>query len=185
MKTIDDALELRGRIFGAFEMAETEPDPGARREWLTFAVVGGGATGVEIAGQIVELAHHALTRDFRRIDPGDARVLLFEGGDQVLANFGDKLSAKATRQLERVGVEVRCSAMVTGIDAFGVDVRGPDGTVERIGRAPRCGRPACRPPRWPPCWQRPRGRAATEPAASRCSPTARCRAIPKCSASAT
>ena len=81
MKTIDDALELRGRIFGAFEMAETEADPAAREAWLTFAVIGGGPTGVEIAGQIGELAHRSLTGNFRTIDPATARVLLFVGGE--------------------------------------------------------------------------------------------------------
>jgi NADH:quinone reductase (non-electrogenic) len=132
MKTIDDALELRGRIFGAFEMAETEEDPDARRAWLTFVVVGGGATGVEIAGQIAELARHALTRNFRRADPSSARVLLFDGGEEILANFGDRLSIRAARELERLGVEIRCKSTVVGLDAAGADVKGPDGTVERI-----------------------------------------------------
>ena len=132
MKTINDALELRGRIFGAFEMAESEDDPGARRAWLTFVVVGGGATGVEIAGQIAELARHALRGDFRQINPADAKVLLFDGGKEILANFGDRLSAKAASELERLGVEIQCQNIVTGVDAFGVEVKGPDGTVQRV-----------------------------------------------------
>jgi len=84
LKTIDDALEVRTRIFGAFEMAESEEDPEAQREWLTFAVVGAGPTGVEVAGQITELAHRSLKRNFRRIDPTTVSVLLFDAGDAVL-----------------------------------------------------------------------------------------------------
>jgi len=132
MKTIDDALELRGRIFGAFEMAETETDPDARSAWLTFVVVGGGPTGVEIAGQIAELARNALTNNFRRIDPAEAKVLLFDGGKEILANFGDDLSAKAAKELRRLGVQIHCGSVVTGLDAFSADVKGPDGTVERV-----------------------------------------------------
>ena len=132
MKSIDDALELRGRIFGAFEMAETEEDPDARRAWLTFVVVGGGATGVEVAGQIAELARHALKHNFRRADPSSARVLLFDGGEEILANFGDRLSKKAAHELDRLGVEIRCRSVVVGLDALGADVKGADGSVERI-----------------------------------------------------
>jgi NADH:quinone reductase (non-electrogenic) len=132
MKTINDALELRGRIFGAFEMAETEADPDARQAWLTFVVVGGGPTGVEIAGQVAELARNALKGNFRRIAPADANVVVFDGGKEILANFGDGLSHKATRELQRLGVAIRCGYRVTNLDAFGVDVTGPDGSVERI-----------------------------------------------------
>ena len=131
MKTINDALELRGRIFGAFEMAESEDDPDARRAWLTFVVVGGGPTGVEIAGQIAELARHALKGNFRQIDPADAKVVLFDGGQEILANFGDRLSGKATGDLERMGVDIQCESIVTGMDAFGVEVKGRDGAVRR------------------------------------------------------
>jgi NADH:ubiquinone reductase (H+-translocating) len=132
MKTIDDALELRGRIFGAFEMAETEPDPAARQAWLTFVVVGGGPTGVEVSGQIAELARHALKDNFRTIDASEAKVLLFDGGKEILANFGDRLSKKASDELERLGVDIHCGRIVAGMDAFGVDVKTPDGHVERI-----------------------------------------------------
>jgi NADH dehydrogenase len=132
MKTIDDALELRGRIFGAFETAELEPDPEVRAEWLTFAVVGAGPTGVEMAGQIVELARRSLHRNFRRINPRDARVLLFDASDQVLAEFGTRLSGRTRRDLERLGVEVRLKAMVTGVDGQGLDVRAADGTTARF-----------------------------------------------------
>ena len=95
MKTLADALAQRARIFGAFEMAELESDPDVRRAWLSFVVVGGGPTGVEIAGQIAELSRRALKHNFRRLDLGEVRVLLFEGGPEILATFGDKLSGKS------------------------------------------------------------------------------------------
>jgi len=132
MKTIDDALELRGRIFGAFEMAENEEDPDARRAWLTFVVVGGGPTGVEIAGQIAELARSGLTRNFRRIDPAEAEIVLVDGGHEILAMFGDKLSKKAAKELRRLGVSIQTETLVTGVDAFGVDMRTADGSVRRV-----------------------------------------------------
>jgi NADH dehydrogenase len=131
MKTLADALVQRERIFGAFEMAELEDDADSRRAWLTFVVVGGGPTGVEISGQIAELARRALIDNFRRFDPADVRVVLFEGGKEILASFGDRLSQKARITLERVGVEVHTGAIVTNVDADGVDVRGAAGTNER------------------------------------------------------
>jgi NADH dehydrogenase len=126
MKTINDALELRGRILGAFEMAELEDDPEKRDEWLTFVVVGGGPTGVEIAGQIAELSRRVLENDFRRIDPRNARVLLFDGGKEVLASFGDRLSGKAAKGLERLGIELHMSSIVTDVDRTGVVVKHGD-----------------------------------------------------------
>jgi NADH dehydrogenase len=132
MKTLADALDQRARIFGAFEMAELEDDPQVRRAWLTFAVVGGGPTGVEIAGQIGGLSRRSLKHEFRRFDPGEARVLLFEGGPEILATFGDKLSGKATHELEKMGVEIHVKSIVTHIDADGVDVKGPDGSVRHF-----------------------------------------------------
>jgi NADH:ubiquinone reductase (H+-translocating) len=132
MKTIDDALEVRGRIFGAFEMAENEEDPEARRAWLTFVVVGGGPTGVEVAGQIAELSRTGLKGNFRRIDPADAQILLVDGGKEVLATFGDRLSEKAAAELRRLGVTIRTGSIVTGVDPFGVEVRTADGSTERI-----------------------------------------------------
>jgi NADH:quinone reductase (non-electrogenic) len=132
MKTIDDALELRGRIFGAFEMAEAEDDAEARRAWMTFVVVGGGPTGVEIAGQIAELSRAGLDRNFRGIDPAQAHVILYDGGDEILANFGDRLSHKASRELEKLGVEIRTGSIVTGVDALEVTVRSADGTTQRV-----------------------------------------------------
>lgn len=132
MKSLDDALELRGRIFGAFEMAETEPDVRVQREWLTFVVVGGGPTGVEMAGQLRELSTLALRRNFRSIDPANARVILVEGLDKVLGSFGTRLARAARADLERLGVEVRTGWMVAGLDERGVDIRHSDGTVDRI-----------------------------------------------------
>ncbi len=132
MKSVDDALELRGRIFGAFEMAEWEADAERRDDWLTFAVVGAGPTGVEMAGQIVELAHRSLRRNFRRIDPRRARVLLFDGGPSVLAEFGPSLAAKTRRDLERLGIEVHLEAMVSDVDEHGLDVRSKDGSTRRF-----------------------------------------------------
>ncbi len=127
MKTVDDALELRARIFGAFEMAELEDDPAAQRTWLTFAVIGAGPTGVEMAGQIAELSRRALRDNFRRIDPASARVLLFDGGAEPLATFGDRLCAIATREIERTGVELRMHSRVTDVSAEEIVVQGPDG----------------------------------------------------------
>jgi NADH dehydrogenase len=127
MKTIDDALELRRRIFGAFEMAETAHDPDEQREWLTVVVVGAGPTGVELAGQIRELATRSLRREFRTFDPSSVRVVLLDAGKEPLATFGDRLAGKATQQLEAMGVELRMGARVAGIDASGVDYETNDG----------------------------------------------------------
>jgi NADH dehydrogenase len=132
MKTIDDALELRGRILGAFEMAALETDPERRRAWLTFVVVGGGPTGVEIAGQIAELSRRVLPSDFSQIDATSARVLLFDGGKEILAGFGDRLSSKATKELAGQGVEIHTGSIVTDIDRTGVEVKGPNGEVQRV-----------------------------------------------------
>ena len=120
LKTIDDALEIRRRILVAFERAEWETDAAARRELLTFVVVGGGPTGVELAGAISEIARHAVARDFRAIDPAQAAVVLVEGADRVLPAYPPDLSASAARQLERLGVVVRTGARVTKIDGRSV-----------------------------------------------------------------
>lgn len=131
MKTLADAIDLRTRIFGALEKAELERDPGLRTEWLTFVTVGGGPTGVEISGQIAELSRRALDQNFRRFDPHEIQVLLFDGGDEILSSFGDHLSASGAHELERLGVKVHTRSMVVGVDERGVDVRGPDGNVTR------------------------------------------------------
>jgi NADH:ubiquinone reductase (H+-translocating) len=127
MKTISDALTIRRRVFGAFEVAETATDPAQRRRWLTFALVGAGPTGVELAGQIRELATKTLRREFRQIEPGDARVLLFDGGTAPLAVFGEKLSAKAAEALKSLGVELHMGSIVTNVDGDGLLVRDHDG----------------------------------------------------------
>ncbi|MDT7539334.1 MAG: hypothetical protein QOI82_2919 [Actinomycetota bacterium] len=132
MKSIDDALELRGRIFNAFELAELASDPDEIDRWLTFVVVGAGATGVEMAGQISELARRTLPGDFRNIDPATARVVLLDAADAVLGNFGEKLSDKAARQLKRIKVDVQLGAKVVDVDATGIDVEDRDGTRRRI-----------------------------------------------------
>src|SRR5512146_3268242 len=120
LKTLDDALLLRRRLLLAFEHAEVETDPARRDAWLSFAIVGGGATGVELAGTLAEIARHTLKREFRRIDPATARVLLVEAGPRVLPAFPPSLSAKAQRQLERLGVIVRTGRPVTRLDERGV-----------------------------------------------------------------
>jgi NADH dehydrogenase len=132
MKTIDDALELRRRIFGAFEIAEIAMDAAEQREWLTIVVVGAGPTGVEVAGQVRELASRALRGDFRTFDPQSMRVIIVDGGDEPLATFGHNLSRAAARELAGMGVELRLGARVTGVDALGVDVTLKDGSTDRI-----------------------------------------------------
>src|SRR6516225_11123174 len=128
MKTVEDALKIRRRVFGAFEMAETATDPAERARWLTFALVGAGPTGVELAGQIREVATKTLRSEYRHIKPEDARVLLFDGGAAPLAPFGPKLSAKASATLDKLGVEQHMHSIVTGIDATGLSVRAEDGS---------------------------------------------------------
>jgi NADH dehydrogenase len=132
MKSIDDALELRGRIFGAFEMAERETDPAKRREWLTFVVVGGGPTGVEMAGQIAELSKRSLQGNFRNIDPASARVLLIDTGGQLIPNFGNHLSGKALSGLRKLGVEVLLNTSVTGVDGRGVEAESRERGAMRV-----------------------------------------------------
>ena len=122
LKTLDDAFELRNRILLAFEQAELEADATRRTAWLTFVVVGGGATGVELAGTLAEIARHTLRGEFRRFDPRHARVVLVEGSGRVLPPYPADLSEKARRQLERLGVTVWTGRMVTGIDAGGVSL---------------------------------------------------------------
>ena len=131
MKNLDDALTIRRRVLGAFEMAETLPSAAQRREWLTFAVTGAGPTGVELAGQIRELAARTIEREFRTIDPAEARVLLFDGGDAVLTSFGPSLSRRAQHTLDRLGVETVLRVRVTDIDANGLTTTAKDGTTTR------------------------------------------------------
>jgi NADH:quinone reductase (non-electrogenic) len=120
LKTLEEALEIRGRILLAFERAERESDPARRSAWLTFVVIGGGATGVELAGTLAEIARHTLKGEFRRVDPTKARVVLVEGSERVLPPYAPDLSEKARLQLERLGVTVWLGKRVTGVDADGV-----------------------------------------------------------------
>src|SRR4051794_37991061 len=122
MKSIDDALELRARIFGAFELADLQTDPDKIERWLTFVVVGAGPTGVEMAGQIAELAHRTLPGQYRHIDPRRARVILVDALPVVLNTFGDELSTRALRRLHQLGVEVELETRVVNVDATGIDV---------------------------------------------------------------
>ena len=134
LKTLADAFEIRARVIGAFESAELASAGAERDEWLTFVVIGGGPTGVEMAGTMSEIAHHTLVREFRRIDPTRARVVLLEGSPRILGAFVPKQSARAREQLERLGVEVRTESKVTAIDAAGVefDSAGDGGGRQRI-----------------------------------------------------
>ena len=129
LKSIDDALELRGRILGAFEMAEIEDDEEARAAWMTFVVVGAGATGVEMAGQIADLAHHTLRSNFRRIDPADARILLVDALPRILTQFDSRISSKAAARLKKIGVEVHLGVRVTGVDEHALEFSGEDPTL--------------------------------------------------------
>jgi NADH:quinone reductase (non-electrogenic) len=122
LKTLEQATEIRRRILSAFESAENEPDASAQRGLLTFVIVGGGPTGVELAGAIADISRTVLVRDFRRIDPASARVLLIEAGPRILPAFSEELSRRATDDLRALGVEVRTSSAVSGIDALGVNV---------------------------------------------------------------
>jgi NADH dehydrogenase len=135
MKTISDALKIRRRVFGAFEMAETAADAAERRRWLTFALVGAGPTGVELAGQIRELATKTLRAEYRHVRPEDARVLLFDGGSAPLASFGETLSQKAVNSLRALGVELHMRSIATCVDEDGLVVRGADGAENRYEAA--------------------------------------------------
>jgi NADH:ubiquinone reductase (H+-translocating) len=135
MKSIDDALELRGRILSAFEAAERSNDPERRAKLLTFTVVGAGPTGVEMAGQIAELADYTLKGAFRHIDSTRARVILLDAAPAVLPPFGEKLGQRAAARLQKMGVEIQLGAMVTDVDRDGITVKDSDGAVRRIESA--------------------------------------------------
>jgi NADH dehydrogenase len=135
MKSLDDALYLRGEIFGAFERAEAEADEDTRRALMTFVVVGGGPTGVEMAGQLKELSSRALRRNYRRIDPQQTRVVLVEGGDGLVVTMGSRLSEMTRRDLTKMGVEVQLGAMVTGMDDTCVTITRSDGKTDEIPAA--------------------------------------------------
>ncbi len=122
LKSVDDALAIRHRLLTAFERAEVEPDETRRAALLTFVIIGGGATGAELAGAIAEISRHTFMGEFRRIDPGRARVMLIEGSDRILSSYRPALSAKARTQLEKLGVEVLTGSPVTDIDEHGVSI---------------------------------------------------------------
>lgn len=131
LKSIEEATDIRQRILYAFEAAEKELDPDKRHQWLTFVLVGGGPTGVELAGALAEIAHDTLRNEFRLIHPEDANIVLLEGASRLLPSYPADLSAKAEKSLIHLGVLPRSNVFVTGIDAGGVDVKTPAG-VERI-----------------------------------------------------
>ncbi|WP_433825635.1 NAD(P)/FAD-dependent oxidoreductase [Actinoplanes sp. CA-015351] len=131
MKSIDDALELRARIFGAFEVADLQTEEADKERWLTFVIVGAGPTGTEMAGQIAELAHRTLPDQYRHIDTRKSRILLVDAVGAVLNTFGDRLSGRAKQQLEKLGVEVRLNTKVVGVDTTGIEVETENGR-ERI-----------------------------------------------------
>ena len=130
LKTITDATNLRNRIFRAFEEAERAQDAATRDEWMTFVVVGGGPTGVEISGQLGILSRHAMKHDFRRIDPGKTQVILLDAGERVVAAFSEKTSSIAARELTALGVTIREHALVTDVDEHGVTVKVGDETQQ-------------------------------------------------------
>lgn len=126
LKSLEDATEIRRRIFHAFEAAEWEPDAAEREAWMTFVIVGGGPTGTELAGALSDIARHTLRRDFHHINPSDARILLVEAGPRVLSPFSEKSSARAEQDLRKLGVEVRTGAMVTAVDEATVTLQTSD-----------------------------------------------------------
>jgi NADH:quinone reductase (non-electrogenic) len=132
MKTLDDAGRLRSRILGAFELAEQERDPRERARWMTFAIVGAGPTGVELAGQITTLAQRVLRGEYRTIDPAQARIVVLDAGPKALNGFAPRLQARAERDLRDLGVEVDLSAPVVDVDPGGVTVKDQEGRSRRI-----------------------------------------------------
>ncbi len=133
LKTVEEALEIRKRIFAAFEKAEKEPDPEKRQALLTFTVIGAGPTGVELAGALAEMAHHGLKDCFHNIDPSEAKILVLQGADRILPGFPESLSVKAREELEGLGVTVRTNTRATEIDANGVTVKSKiDGHTEYL-----------------------------------------------------
>ena len=131
MKTVEDARYLRDAILSKFEMAELATDPQERAEWLTFVVIGAGPTGVELVGQIAELAHTVLPRDYRSVNTSEARIILLEGAPAVLPPFDKKLQDYTHRRLEKMGVEIRLNSLAVDMDHESITVKGPDG-VETI-----------------------------------------------------
>src|SRR5919112_2548980 len=134
LKSMESLLDARRRILRAFEAAELEQDPERQRAWLTFVIVGAGPTGVEMAGQIGEIARDTLRRDFRTIDPAAARIILAEAADRILGSFPPSLSAKAERSLSELGVTTMTNHAVVGLDDGSVTMNGPDGAMRIVTR---------------------------------------------------
>jgi NADH dehydrogenase len=134
MKTLEDARRLRSHILGAFEMAELTDDPEERAGWLTFVIIGAGPTGVELTGQVAELAHRVLTRDYRAIDTTSATILLLDAAPAVLGPFAPRLQAYTKARLEKMGVEVRLSTAALDMDEDSITVQGPDGPYPIVAR---------------------------------------------------
>jgi NADH:quinone reductase (non-electrogenic) len=132
LKSIEEATAIRHKILYAFEAAEREPDPARRRAWLTFVIVGGGATGVELGGALGEIAGHTLKNEFRSIDPREAQILILDGGPRLLTSYPEDLSRRAEESLVRLGVRVRTGSLVDAIDADGVSFHSPEGGEERL-----------------------------------------------------
>jgi NADH:quinone reductase (non-electrogenic) len=160
LKTLEDARHLRSHILGTFEMAELAADPAERAAYLTFAVIGAGPTGVEVVGQVAELAHEALPREFKSVATTEAKILLIEAGPAVLAAFAPKLQHYTRRRLQRMGVQVLLNTAARAMDSGSVTVIGPDGD-RRIPAGPRSGPRGCKPPGWRRCWPRRPGPAPT------------------------
>ena len=182
LKTLDDAFEIRGRILLAFEAAEKEPDPARRADWLNFVVIGGGPTGVEMAGTLAEIARHTLPGEFRHIDPASAKIILLEGGARVLQAMPEALSQRAKEQLEKLGVDVRLNARVTAIDAQGLMIESassaqPSSTNSYQIKSKCVVWSRLRP--WAATWPRPRAAPPTARAAWSCYPTWPCPATPR------
>jgi len=132
LKSVEEATAIRHKILYAFEAAERESDPLRRRAWLTFVIVGGGATGVELAGALGEIARHTLKHEFRSIDPGESRILILDGAPRLLMAYPEDLAARAEESLVRLGVRVRAGVIVVEVDAEGVTFRGSSGAAERL-----------------------------------------------------
>ena len=166
MKTIEDALTIRRRVFGAFEMAESATSPAESTHWLTFVLVGAGPTGVELAGQIREVATKTLRAEYRHISPQDARVVLVDGGQAPLASFGPELSGKAAAALRKLGVELHMGSIVTKVDPYGVEVRDKDGKTTRHDAGTVLWTAGVEAPPLAAWWPRRPGRAGTGAAGS-------------------
>ena len=178
LKTLEDAMEIRRRILSAFEAAELETDPDRRLAWLTFVVVGGGPTGVELAGQIAEIANDTLRRDFRSIDPRTARILLVEADERLLGTFPERLSARTGRALERLGVRPMLDHLVVGVQPDAVDVQR-HGISRRIPARTVVWAAGVRRPAWPPRSLGPAAATWIAPAGSWPGPDSRSRVSPE------